>query len=150
MRNISLTPFAFLLLMACHTARADEQTFGDSFRNYTVHYIAVNSTFLTPEIAEQYAIARAERRAFLNISVLRNEANGSTTPVTAVLTGGKSNLMQQSSEIAFTEIREGDAIYYIGQFDFSNAELLRFTVEVQPEALGPAHEIKWETQLYAQ
>lgn len=144
----------FLLLCAlalpAAASHADEQTFGDSFRNYTVHYIAVNSTFLTPEIAAQYGIARAERRAFLNISILRNEANGSTTPVTAVLSGGKSNLMQQSADIAFTEIREGDSIYYIGQFDFSNAELLRFTVEVQPEGLGPAHEIKWETQLYAQ
>lgn len=138
------------LASASVAALAEEQTFGDSFRNYTVHYIAVNSTFLTPEIAEQYGIERAELRAFLNISVLRNEVNGSTTPVTAVLKGGKRNLMQQSADIAFTEIREGAAIYYIGQFEFSNAELLRFSIEVQPEGLGAVHEIEWETQLYAQ
>lgn len=148
MCNATLTPFLFslLLLFGAAVASADEQTFGD----YTIHYIAVNSTFLTPQIAAQYGIVRGERRAFLNISVLKNEADGSTTPVTAVLSGGKRNLLQQASDIPFKEVREGEAIYYIGQFDFSNAEFLRFVVEVQPEGLGPRHAIEWSTQLYAQ
>lgn len=127
------------------TARADSQTFGD----YTVHYIAVNSTFIRPEIAAQYGIERNRRGAFLNISVLKNNADGSTTPVTATISGGKRNLMQQSGSIDFKEVREGEAIYYLGQFTFSNAELLRFTVQVQPESQGPTHEIEWTTTLYA-
>jgi hypothetical protein len=137
--------FFCLLALAAASVSADEQRFGD----YTVHYIAVNSTFLTPEIAKQYGIVRSSRRAFLNIAVLRNNDDGSTTPVTATLSGGKRNLLQQSSELAFSEIREGAAIYYIGQFDFSNAEILRFAVSVQPEGQGPAYDIEWSTQLYA-
>ena len=45
-----------LLLMSCITTlvQAESLTFGQ----YTVHYIAVNSTFLTPEIAAQYRIVR--------------------------------------------------------------------------------------------
>jgi hypothetical protein len=132
------------LALASAATVAEEQTFGI----YTVHYIAVNSTFLTPAVAAQYDIVRAERRAFLNIAVLRNEADGSTTPVTAVLTGGKRNLLRQATDIDFNEIREGDAIYYIGEFDFSNAEILRFEIEVQPEGKGAAHTIEWSTQLY--
>jgi hypothetical protein len=135
--------FALLVLNAS-TAFAEEQTFGD----YTVHYQAVNSTFLTPEIAEQYAIVRAERRAFLNIAVLRNEEDGSTTPVTATLNGIKHNLLQQSQNIEFKVVREGEAIYYIGQFDFSDREIVRFTLEVQPEGREPSHTIEWSTQLY--
>lgn len=119
------------------------------FGVYTVHYIAVNSTFLTPEIAAQYHITRSKRAAFINIAVLRNNANGSTTAVTAKISGKKSNLMQQSSPIPFVEIKEGDAIYYLGQFDFSNAEMLRFAVDVQPEGKGENHTIEWSTQLYA-
>lgn len=92
---------------------------------------------------------RASRSAFLNISVLRNEPDGRTTPVTATLSGGRTNLMQQSSEIAFKEVREGSAIYYIGQFEFSNAELLRFRVEVLPEGSAPACRLEWTTTLYA-
>ncbi len=134
-----------LLMLCAQSLLAEEQTFGD----YTVHYQAVNSTFLTPDIAEQYDIVRSERRAFLNIAVLRNEDDGSTTPVTATINGIKHNLLQQSQAIEFAQIREGEAIYYIGQFDFSNAEILRFTVEVQPEGREPGLALEWNTQLYS-
>ncbi len=134
-----------LLVLDAATLQAEEQTFGD----YTVHYQAVNSTFLTPDIADQYGIVRSERRAFLNIAVLRNEDDGSTTPVTATLNGIKHNLLQQSQAIEFKQVREGEAIYYIGQFDFSNAEILRFTVEVQAEGHEPGTTLEWNTQLYS-
>lgn len=138
-----LSPLLLLLAMAT-PAFAEEQTFGD----YTVYYQAVNSTFLTPDIAQQYGIVRGERRAFLNIAVVRNESGGSTTPVTATLNGIKHNLLQQSEPIEFKLVREGEAIYYIGQFDFTNAEIVRFTLEVGPEGQEPSHTIEWSTQLY--
>lgn len=134
-----------LLLLPVPAALADTRNFGD----YTVHYIAVNSTFISPEIAAQYNIERNRRGAFLNIAVLKNNADGSTTPVTAQVSGGKQNLMQQRGDIEFKEVREGTAIYYLGQFEFSNAELLRFAVDVQPEGQGPVHRIEWTTTLYA-
>lgn len=134
-----------LLAMLTPAAWSEEQSFGD----YTVYYQAVNSTFLTPEIAEQYGIVRSERRAFLNIAVVRNDEGGKTTPVTATLNGIKHNLLQQSEPIEFKIVREGEAIYYIGQFDFSNAEVLRFTLEVAPEGQEPSHPIEWSTQLYS-
>lgn len=133
-----------LLPLLASFAQAEEQTFGD----YTVHYQAVNSTFLTPEIAEQYDITRSESRAFLNVAVLRNEPDGSTTPVRAGLNGVKHNLLQQSEALEFKEVREGEAIYYIGQFDFSDREVLRFTLELSPEGQEPSHAIEWTTQLY--
>jgi hypothetical protein len=146
MKISGLSPLLLLLCaLAAPVASAEEQSFGD----YTVYYQAVNSTFLTPEIAEQYAIVRSERRAFLNVAVVRNEEGGKTTPVTATINGIKHNLLQQSEPIEFKLVREGEAIYYIGQFDFSNAEILRFTLEVAPEGNEPAHAIEWSTQLYS-
>jgi len=144
MRLLSWLVLSLSLLGLAGSAAAESRVFGA----YTVHYIAVNSTFLNP-IAAQYGIVRSARRAFLNIAVLRNEQDGSTTPVPAVLSGGKRNLMQQSSVIAFQEIREGTSIYYIGQFEFSNAETLRFAVDVQPEGSGAPLPLEWTTQLYA-
>ena len=140
-----LCQLGVVALLQAPTVQAESQIFGD----YTVHYIAVNSTFIAPEIAAQYHIERNRRGAFLNIAVLKNNADGSTTPVTAVVTGGKQNLLQQSGDIEFQEVREGAAIYYSGQFEFSNAELLRFVVEVQPGQQGAAHRIEWTTTLYA-
>jgi hypothetical protein len=137
---VSLCALAFAV-----SAHAESQDFG----NYTVHYIAVNTTFLSPDIAEQYNIVRSNRRAFLNIAVIRNNADGSTTPVPAAVAGTKSNLLQQSEAITFEEIHEGEAVYYIGQFNFSNAEVMRLSVEVQPEMKGETHEVEWSTQLYS-
>jgi len=119
------------------------QDFGD----YTVHYIAVNSNFINPEIAERYGIVRSARNAFLNISVIKNTSTNAT-PVSAEITGEKANLLAQNSAISFIEINEGDAIYYIGQFEFSNAENVRFNLEVQPENSGPVYSLTWSTQLY--
>ena len=141
-RALALLLCAVLLLPTA--ALAEEQNFGA----YTVHYQAVNSTLLTPEIADQYGIVRSANGAFLNVAVLRNESDGSTTPVTATLNGTRHNLLQQSETLEFREIREGDAIYYIGQFKFSNAEIVRFTLEVSPEGNEPGHTIEWTTQLY--
>jgi len=125
-------------------AQAESDTFGI----YTVHYQAVNSTFLDADIAEQYGIVRSDRRAFLNISVIKAENDGRTLAVPAQVSGGKRNLLGQTGSIDFREIREGSAIYYIGEFDYSNAERVRFSIEVQPEMTGEAHEIRWETQIY--
>lgn len=142
MHKSGLSPFVLALLGT--PALADEQTFGD----YTVHYQAVNSTFLTPQIAAQYGIVRSDSRAFLNIAVLRNDADGGTTPVPAMINGSKHNLLQQSEALEFKEVREGEAIYYIGQFSFSDREVLRFTLELSPEGQEPAHTLEWSTQLY--
>ena len=116
------------------------QTFGD----YTVHYIAVNSTFISPEIADRYGIVRSARNAFLNISVIKNTGRA----VSARVTGEKANFLSQNSMINFIEVKEGDAIYYIGQFEFSNAENLRFNIEVQPENSGPVYPLSWTEKLY--
>jgi Domain of unknown function (DUF4426) len=136
-----------LLTAAFFASRAHAES--QDFDNYTIHYIAVATTFLTPEIAAEYNIVRSNRRAFLNIAVIRNNQDGSTTPVPATVTGNKRNLLRQSADIEFAEIREGEAIYYIGQFDFSNAENIRLAVNVQPEGKGPMREIEWNTQLYS-
>jgi len=60
----------------------------------------------------------------------------------------KANFLSQNSTINFIEINEGDAIYYIGQFEFSNAENLRFNIEVQPENNGPVYPLSWTSKLY--
>lgn len=138
-----------LLVFACASARAEQADVSDTSGAYEIHYIAVNSTFLQPEIAAQYGIVRNPRNAFLNVAILRKNPAGGTTPVTAVLSGSKNNLLQQSEALSFTEVREGEAIYYIGQFTFSDAEILRFEITAQPQG-GATHAIEWSTQLYAQ
>ena len=142
-KKITLLLFLFCSVSIALAQNDTSQVFGE----YTVHYIAVNSSFISPEIAETYGIVRAPRNAFLNISVIKN-TGGTGTPVSAQISGVKANLLGQNTTLDFMEIREGDAIYYIGQLEFSNAENLRFNLQVQAENNGPIYQLTWATKLY--
>lgn len=138
-----LAVLVFLMLLSLPALPGTEE-FGD----YRVHYNVVNSTFLKPDIAEQYGITRGSRSAFINVSVQKLQSGGSPEPVTAVISGTKENLMQQNEAISFNEVREGNAIYYIGEFEFSNAEPVFFRLDVQPEGRGPEYSVQWDTRVY--
>lgn len=148
MKKIILSYFLACLssLLPMTSARAEQSR---DFGAYTVHYIAVNSTYLNPTIAARYDIERSERTAFLNISILKNLPDGKTLAVPAEISGLKKNLLQQSAAIDFIEIKEGAAIYYIGLFEFSNAELLKFELEILPQGVNRSFDLKWDTRLYA-
>ena len=136
-----------LLLMSIVSGGAQAEQAKD-FGDYTVHYMAVNTTFLKPDIAREYGITRGDRLAFLNIAVMKKQPDGSSKAVSARVSGVKKNLLQQSEGINFMEITEGDSIYYIGEFEFSNAEDLNFEIQIQPESSGQSYPLTWSTRLY--
>lgn len=115
--------------------------------DYEIHYNAFNSTFVQPNIAKNLDIQRSKRRALLNVSVLKIEGD-KKVPVTAHVTGEASNLAGQVQKMSFKKIDEGDAIYYLGQFGFTNRQVFRIKFDVQPDPNNPAFTIKFEQQFY--
>lgn len=101
--------------------------------DYEVHYNAFNSGFLTPEVAQANGLTRSKVMALLNISVLKIGSDGVKKPVNALVSGEAKNLIGQVKTINFSKIDEGDAIYYLGSFRFSDEELLKFDLQVQPD-----------------
>lgn len=94
-----------------------------------VHYIAIGSTFFTPEIAKAYGITRSRYNGLINISVLDNTKDGS--PAKAVsLTGKAKNNVGQFKDLVFTEVKEGAAIYYLAQVNYSNEETIHFDIMI--------------------
>ena len=51
------------------------------FGDYVVHFNAISTNQLTPEIARQYGIVRSNNRAMLNVSILRKEHGTTGVPV---------------------------------------------------------------------
>ena len=94
-----------------------------------VHYIAINSTFLTPEIATSYGITRSKINALINISVLDNTIKGKPAK-SVTLSGRATNLLGQSKELEFVEVKEGDAIYYLAELNFSHEEIFKFNIQI--------------------
>ncbi|WP_025744719.1 DUF4426 domain-containing protein [Salinivibrio costicola] len=94
-----------------------------------VHYNTLSTTFLTPEIAQQYDITRSGYRGLVNIAVLDTMQLGKPA-IAAKVQGQVKNLVGNSRELDFTEIREGDAIYYIATFAADDEETYQFQIDL--------------------
>ena len=94
-----------------------------------VHYMAIGSTFFTPEIAKVYGITRSRYNGLINISVLDNSQKG--TPAKSVsITGKAKNNLGQFKDLDFKEVKEGKAIYYLAQVSYHNEETLHFDIMI--------------------
>jgi hypothetical protein len=92
-----------------------------------VHYIALNSTFLTPEVAKQYGIVRSKFNALINISVLDRQDK---TAQSVILTGNARNLIGVVKKLTFKQVTEGKAIYYLAVLPFSDLEQYRISIDI--------------------
>jgi hypothetical protein len=101
--------------------------------NLVVHYNALASTEITPEVARQYAITRSAGRGLLNVAVLRKVADGTQQAVAAKVEASATNLAGQRQSLALREVREGDAIYYLAEPRVDQGERLTFELSVLPE-----------------
>jgi len=104
------------------------QVFGD----FEVHYNALRTDELAPEVARAYGIARSANRVMLNVSLLRRDADGRTTPVDGAVTATARNLNGQLKDLAMRRITEGTSVYFIGEVGISGTEILEFDIEAAP------------------
>ncbi len=123
-----------------------EQSMSDG--RYEIHYNAFNSSFITPEVAQQNGLVRSKYRALVNVSVLEIQADGSKQPATAIVSGQAANLIGQAQTLEFKKIDEGNALYYIGGFRFTEDEQLKITLSVQPDPNKPAYSIEFDQRFY--
>ena len=141
----TLTSLAFILSVNAHAQQAQD------FEDYTIHYNALNSSLISPEVAKAYGIQRSGSRALINISVLKNTEDQLPTAVKAKVTASGRNLTGQTRKIEMREINEGDdAIYYIGELSVSNMETFGFSVMVTPEGQSKPFNVKFRQQFYTE
>jgi hypothetical protein len=100
--------------------------------NYVIHYNALSTDLLQPDVAKVYGIQRSKNRAMLNITVVR-KGEGTGETVTAEVAASATNLNGQLRKIDLRKVTDQRAIYYIGEFPVSNGETLDFSVSVKPE-----------------
>jgi hypothetical protein len=123
------------------TAQPSEDSFRD-FGSYEVHYNALRTDALTPEIARNYGIQRSTNRVMLNVTVLHKEA-GARKAVPAEVKVDARNLNEQLKDIEVRRIIESEAIYYIGEVSISGTEILVFDITVTPEGTQTPLSVKF-------
>jgi len=119
-----------LLVALAPLAQAENAT---RVKGYTIHHNALTTELLTPEIARSYGIVRSRNRAMLNVSVLRDVPDTAGVPVRSRVRVTATNLRGQIRTIPMREIREGNAIYYIGDFLVEHGEQIHFQLQVRPD-----------------
>lgn len=113
---------------------------------FTIHHNVITTDFLAPNIASAYRIIRSKHRGMINISVIQDVEGTTGKPVMARIDARAVNLLGQSRNIPLREIREGEAIYYIGDFIIPGNEQLIFVLEVMPEGAKRSYTAKLEHQ----
>lgn len=124
------------------------------FNDYVVHYNALRTDLLPPQVAQGYGIARSSNRALLNVSVMKKSANAdeAETPVSAKIIVHASNLTGQRRDVTLREINEsaGEAVYYIGEFPVHNLETYRFKLEILPDGESEMLLVEFRQQFYTE
>lgn len=140
---------AVLTMLSPMTLAAERGEQKQVFGEYEVHYIGLNTSFLTPETARLYDIQRSRSLGFLSISILHNQADADLpVAVQGQVTGQIKNLIGQSRELVFKEIVETGAVYYISSFRFDDEELQRIQLQVTPDGQPRTFDVKFSQKFY--
>lgn len=132
-------------LWAPLTAVAENST---SAGGFTVHYNALSTANLTSGVTKVYGITRSKHRGMLNVSVIKENKGTTGTPVPAHVTAGIKTLTGRNAPVPMREIKEQDAIYYIGEFPVQNEEKVDFVIEVTPAGTSETFVVNMEQQFF--
>ena len=141
MKTIKLLILSTLLMSASLFAGQSKD-----FGNLEVHYIALPSTFLQPNITKIYDIKRSAHTGLVNIAVL--DKHQKLKAQKAHFTGTGKNLIGQSVELKFQEIVEGESIYYIATYQFTNEEIVNFDIKIKTDK--KTNKLKFQHKFYVE
>jgi hypothetical protein len=120
------------------------------FGDYVVYFNAINTDQLTPDVAQKYEIVRSKSRAMLSVSVHRKQDAGANVAVTAAVAASAVNLNGQLKSMTLREIREGEAIYYIGELAITDGEVLIYTIDVTPINESSRFAVRFKKQFFVE
>lgn len=120
------------------------QTFGD----IEVHFNALSTTELSPDMAKAYKLDRSRNRGMITIAVLKKDKAGVGQPIKAVISATGVNLSSQLTEITLREIQEGKAIYYLGDYRVSAPDALKFNITIKPQGENKTLKVEFEQKFF--
>jgi len=149
MHNLINKLFKMLFILALslgslNSYAENSKEFGD----YVIHYNAFRSDTISPEVAKQYGLPRANNRVLINIAVLKKVMNTTGKPTSSEVTGHASNLTGQLKQLKFKEITEGNAIYYLAETKISDGEFLKFDIKITPEGETRAARLHFDKRFF--
>jgi len=128
MYEIKKIVFLCMIFCVAFSAQAQENT-SLELDNHIVYYNVFNSTLIPADVAKLEGLVRAKNQVYVNVAMVKKTGgNGIAMKVSGV----RRNLMQQSFDLDFIEIKEAIATYYLAPIRFNNEEILHIDITVQP------------------
>lgn len=135
-----------LLFALAGPAMAQEKI--EDFGEYQVHYAAFPSTFLPPEVAAANGLQRSGSIGIVNIAIMTKGENGALRTVPGQVEGKVLNDIRQASFLGFRRIQEGDAVYFIAQYQYRPGELMTFQITARPSGHDQDLPIRFSQTLF--
>lgn len=117
---------------------------------YTIHHNAFTADTLNPDVARAYGFQRSKYRGLLNVSVIKEQAGTTGTSTPAAVDVDIVNLTGQKSRIPMREIKDKDAVYYMGEFPVYNRQTINFDIQVKPQGDTESHSVKMSQEFYTE
>lgn len=145
-KNTVLKTLGALLLTLTTLGAAAEQSV--DVGEYVIHYNALNTDNLLPQVAQSYGITRSPNRVLLNITVLKKVMGTTGKPVSADITATATNLNNQLYTIDMREVDDGGALYHLGTLTVNHGDTLTFHITAVPEGSETPYKLKFQKQFY--
>ncbi|MGM0833859.1 DUF4426 domain-containing protein [Halomonas qinghailakensis] len=139
-----LVTMLFSLLLAAHTAAEQLTRIGD----YEIHYSAVATSFLTPEVAQAHGIQRSAGHGLVNVSVRERQEDGGTRAVNASVQGHVTGLADAQESLSFRTVHDGDATYHLATFALRHDEPMRFNLDVRYDRNASPERVSFIQRFY--
>lgn len=115
---------------------------------YIVHYVALPSTSITPEVARHFEIKRSGSLSLLVLNAQQETAPGKTISLPATATGTVTSLIGHVQPLDLQPAREGEVHYVLAQFEAVDQEILKFDLQITPQGATKPIALKFQQQFY--
>lgn len=143
--KLAVTLIAMLLAMP-GLAAAQQRV--EDFGEYQIHYAAFPSTFLPPEVAAANDLRRSKSIGIVNIAIMTEGEEGGLKTVAGQVEGKVLNDVRQPTFLAFRRIREGEAVYFIAEYQYREGELMTFQITARPSGHNQDLPIRFSQTLF--
>lgn len=147
MKFLALLSTLMLSALLAPLASADIEETSRETDTHVFYFNVFNSTFLSPDIAQQYGLTRSKTSALLNLAV-HEKGKPSDKAIPVILQGTVTNIVQQQRKLDFKEIVEGDAIYYLSDFRITDDDVLTFDIKIRTHADSPGYDLRFKRRVY--
>ncbi|MDP9141582.1 MAG: DUF4426 domain-containing protein [Pseudomonadota bacterium] len=135
---------ALLLVLAANTAHAEQFVDLGDFR---IHYAALNTTQLTPDVARKFNVQRSSKQILLVLNA-QQLVGGKYESVAATASGTATTLLGHVQSLELRPIREADVHYVIASFETLEGEYMTVDARVVPAGATAPITVKFRQQFY--